>query len=380
MTRDDASSHKGDHNYSDHDSNHDGDRKDELTRAEVRRSVLYIAGYGRSGSTVLDVALGSHPEVIGTGELSELFGVVAGRRRAKDQSDQDQHDQDQPGMDEVGTDTFWTELAREAARAGDLDLAGADRLTTNLERLLPATGLLPGTRRRSRYLALHGHLLRSLFHRTGARSVVDSSKTSHLTTWRLALLAAVAEQEPGFDLYCVILVRRLPDVIASIRSGRGDSGRSRQRLPATRAIVGWSIANISATVLGLVCCGKDRTRLLRYDDFGRNPGPRLTAVHRFVGLEADSEAVRSGLADGFKPSHQVYGNRVREQRSIVIRATAPQSITGPVGLVAGAVERTVNRLALSRVLDVREDPNLHTSTVWADRLSTTGAERGGSAS
>ena len=36
-------------------------------------TVLYIAGYGRSGSTVLDMLLGTHPRIIGGGELTHLF-------------------------------------------------------------------------------------------------------------------------------------------------------------------------------------------------------------------------------------------------------------------------------------------------------------------
>ena len=41
--------------------------------------VLYFAGYGRSGTTVLDIALGQHPAVIGSGEISELTGTCGVR-------------------------------------------------------------------------------------------------------------------------------------------------------------------------------------------------------------------------------------------------------------------------------------------------------------
>lgn len=35
--------------------------------------VFYIAGYGRSGSTVLDMLLGMHPAILGMGELTHVF-------------------------------------------------------------------------------------------------------------------------------------------------------------------------------------------------------------------------------------------------------------------------------------------------------------------
>ena len=34
--------------------------------------VVYIAGYGRSGTTILDIALGQHSVVMGAGEITAL--------------------------------------------------------------------------------------------------------------------------------------------------------------------------------------------------------------------------------------------------------------------------------------------------------------------
>ena len=43
--------------------------------------ILYIAGYGRSGSTLLDIVLGNHPENVGVGEVSFLLNDWANRSR-----------------------------------------------------------------------------------------------------------------------------------------------------------------------------------------------------------------------------------------------------------------------------------------------------------
>src|SRR5437773_1697066 len=44
-----------------------------LTDRDVR--VIYIMGAGRSGSTLLDTILASHPEVVGVGELVNLHSA-----------------------------------------------------------------------------------------------------------------------------------------------------------------------------------------------------------------------------------------------------------------------------------------------------------------
>ena len=37
--------------------------------------IIYIGGYGRSGSTVLDIVLGDHPELHSLGEFQNFFNI-----------------------------------------------------------------------------------------------------------------------------------------------------------------------------------------------------------------------------------------------------------------------------------------------------------------
>ncbi len=43
-----------------------------MKHSETPVKVLYITGAGRSGSTILDIVLGNHPDIESTGELSNL--------------------------------------------------------------------------------------------------------------------------------------------------------------------------------------------------------------------------------------------------------------------------------------------------------------------
>ncbi len=293
--------------------------------------VLYIAGYGRSGSTVLDIALSAHPAIEGFGELTGIFDELAA------------------GHDELGpaTDGLLPVVAPPDASAGEL----AD-LVSGVERLVPATALLPRSRRRRHYLQLHGRLLDELFRRTGADVLVDSSKSSWLHTWRLPLLGRV-----GPEVRCLVLIRSLDGVVRSVRRGRGDTEAPQAR-PTTRAVLGWSLANVTATATALLTCGRAGTRLVTHDQVAAEPRATLEAVVDWLGLEP-SPAIAIGVDEGFPPGHQIQGNRVRRQHRIRLRPPTPAGEPLDRGrrLVVGVVDRAVSALvsALVPPLD-RPDP------------------------
>ena len=292
--------------------------------------LVYIAGYGRSGSTLLDIALSAHRDIEGFGELAYLFHELAG---------------------DHAPSGFWDRFPTGPPGRGRGDIDQANRRAAELidrsERLVAGPALLSPARRR-RHRALHASVLDELWRRSGALVVIDSSKSSWLRTWRLPLLAPLASRT-----HCLILVRDLDGVVHSLRSGRGDT-RTPHRLPTTRAVLGWAVAMISAVATGLGSCGPDRTVVVRYEDLASEPGPTLDAIIDWLGLDPDP-GIDTGLADGFRPGHQVHGNRVKTQARIRIdpRSGASPPVTGGAGLVVGAVSAVVERLVLSRAPRLR---------------------------
>lgn len=275
--------------------------------------VLYIAGYGRSGSTVLDIALSAHPRIEGFGELAGLFAALA---------------------DPTGDiDPLWDGFPPGPGRYRD-----AAAVVAGAEWLLRPWALAPWSRLGRRYLDLLRTTLTELRARTGAEVLVDSSKSSWRHAWRLPLLGRV---EP--NVHCLVLVRELGGVVRSVRSGRGDT-QAPQRLPTTRAVIGWTLATVTAAATGLATCGRERTRLLRYERFAGAPGPTLEGIVGWIGLEP-SPALADGLADGFHPGRQLDGNRVRHRSVIRIGSPTPVApLGGPSGLVVRAVEALVGRV------------------------------------
>lgn len=274
--------------------------------APAARRLLYIAGYGRSGSTLLDIVLSAHSRIEGFGELADLFTS--------------------PVIDQP--DGFWAQLDplsmladADLTKDGDGDSDGAERAHRHLvgaERLVPTRAPARGVARRA-HLGLHRPLFERLFEATGAEVVVDSSKTSWLRAWRLPLLARAVG--PDTEVCCLILVRPLPQVVASVRGGHGETLEP-HRLPTVRAVVGWSLANLLALWSGLTTCGRAGTRRLRYADLTADPSAALDGVGSWLGLGPD-QGWTNGIEHGFQPGHQVAGNRVRSQARIRIEPRPP---------------------------------------------------------
>ena len=198
------------------------------TETPVR--VLYIMGSARSGSTILDVVLGNHPDVESVGEANKLIrtgwvsrgslrGIDPGRlRRPFCTCDK--------RLDVLHVDIpdeacpFWSGVRSEwAGRNDPRSIESYPKLQDEFEpqgrwpRLL-YEGLRPSPSFRS-YAQLTRSFFESIRAVSGKPIIVDCSKIS-VRAFALAIM-------PGIDLYVVHLVRDGRGVIASnIESFRGD--------------------------------------------------------------------------------------------------------------------------------------------------------------
>ena len=170
----------------------------------ARAKIVYVMGAGRSGSTILGVALGNCENVFFAGELDRWLarsGVPRPQRRGAE---------------------LWSRI-RAGVQDPEAELEGK---TTYLER---SSALLdvrkwPARRRlRRAYRRISQELYLSIAHVTGATHIVD---TSHYP-----LRARELQSLTGVDLYLVLLVRDPRAVAASL--GRRDRRRAPLR-PARR--------------------------------------------------------------------------------------------------------------------------------------------------
>jgi sulfotransferase family protein len=221
--------------------------------------LVYIGGYGRSGSTLLEYLLTAQPTVVACGEVERHT-----RRFAK----------------------------RKACSCGrpmqECPIWGAFQ---------HESGRLKGWSHEQLTLALLDHVAKDY------AVMVDSSKTA----WTSLLAPFRLRRALGGDFLLVHLVRDPRGVAWSMM--RWKPKKARQYLPAgargLRAGVGWLAANLACEAFGRRY--PDNYLKLRYEDLSGDPRQAINEIERRLGLPpVDLE--RGEEVDN---RHQLYGNAMR---------------------------------------------------------------------
>jgi hypothetical protein len=263
-------------------------------------AVLYIMGFGRSGSTLLDNVLGSIPGFFSAGELHMLWralmqGSGCGCRRP------------------VAVCPVWTAVLDEIRSAGwhvdPQEIATwqhREARTVHTPRLLRAAGPSAGRPLLSPYVRLRSDLYRSISKVTGARVIVDSSKTP--------ADAATLPMLSSGDAYAIHLVRD-PRAVAHSQLRRRptlDIHRAGEmhRRGTFRSAARWVASNLlSEQVHGLL--GSNRSLMVRYEDFVQRPVESTKRVLTLLGEAPDRLPFVDDTTVSLEENHNVWGNRSR---------------------------------------------------------------------
>ena len=274
-------------------------------------SVLFLGGFGRSGTTLLQRLLGELPGVWCVGEVVDLWrrGLL---------------DNEGCGCEQVFHDCpFWREVGKIAF--GGWDRIDADHvlgLKASLDRItliprLAATWLDPRLRRRlAEYNAIHVQLYAAIAAASGCSVVADASKH--------APQAFCLRWATDLDLRIVHIVRDSRGVAYSWtkkvrRPEAGTPNSLMDRFSPTHASMLWNAYNIAFEVLSY-----RRVPMLRvrYEDLVRAPARVLREIADFAGLPVDEQTL-SFLGEGYAQltqSHTVAGNPMRfETGKIAVR-------------------------------------------------------------
>jgi hypothetical protein len=272
------------------------------------QQVVYVGSWSRSGSTLLDLMLGSIPRFVSVGEVRFLWdrGLIEGQLCGC-------------GVP-VPACPFWRAVLDEAfgpdghpdpteMRALRQRVGGLARLPYTAGPWRPA-GLSRDLRT---FREVLGRLYRAIGRVAEAAVVVDSSK--------YAAYGRVLAGTRGLDVRLVHLVRDSRAVAYSwTRTKRllevPDEERFMPVHPAWRSAAYWALENVA---LELVRPAAARSALLRYDDLTERPAAALADTLSRLELSGDV----SGLAAGRLPAsgnHTVAGNPIRlAQEEVSIR-------------------------------------------------------------
>jgi hypothetical protein len=246
--------------------------------------VLYIMGHSRSGSTILNNLLGSHQQVVATGELVNL--VERGWNKHLPCSC------GEPG----DLCPFWKEVRRHWGElAGGEDLPRYVRLQRRFERTRNIPLVLLSLYRRdplfNEYVRSTTLLFTAIARVAGRDVVVDSSKNP--------VRALALSRAPQLDVTIVHLIRDARGVAWSF---------NRSSQPFAKTALSWIAITLIST---LVIKFGHKSLSLRYEDLARFPRTALGRIQPLVGLSYDDVGAFVEAGGKIASVHCIAGNRIR---------------------------------------------------------------------
>ncbi len=268
--------------------------------------VLYIAGNGRSGSTILHNILGQIDGFFAIGELRYIWerGIVKNRLCGCGMPFHDCH--------------VWQAIMENAY--GGMQQINAREMSEQTESFriqnLPLTWIPPIRQkeidRLQAYTANLEKLYRAIQTTTGSRVIVDSSKNPSY--------GYILQTMPALELYVLHFMRDSRAVAYSwTKKKQFQPGDNMARKTPVKSALQWNVRNLSAEMF--LMRKPDRHMTLRYEDFVANPE---AAVASIVSLVQENSVqlpfVDPHTAELQHANHSVFGNPVRfQQGEVTIR-------------------------------------------------------------
>ncbi|HEX4015973.1 MAG TPA: sulfotransferase [Frankiaceae bacterium] len=260
--------------------------------------VLYLGGFGRSGSTLLERSVGELGDACAVGELVHLWERGLGNNELCGCG--------QP----FRQCPFWTEVGEVAFGGWDaLDADHVASLKHSVDRNRHFGRLLIGSRfgsfgRRLReYTALYDAIYRAVAQVSGARLVIDSSKH--------ASLALCLRKGSGSRVRIAHVVRDSPAVVYSwtkVVARPEATGDTMARYTPGRAALWWDSYNLMFSLIGLT---RIPLRRVRYEDFVRDPLETVRGLATWAGSASDPADYINADVVRLTAGHTVAGNPMR---------------------------------------------------------------------
>ncbi len=260
--------------------------------------VLYLGGFGRSGSTLLERSVGELADACAVGELVHLWERGLGNNELCSCG---RPFRDCPFWTEVGQIAFGGWESFDDGRALRLKLA-VDR-NRNLPKLLVPWRFGTFRRHLREYVALYDSIYQAVAQISGARVVVDSSKH--------ASLAICLRRASRSRIRIAHVVRDSPAVVYSwskVVARPEATGDTMARYTPWRAAMWWNAYNLMFALIGLTGIA---LRRVRYEDFMRAPLATVRDLAAWAGSTADPADYLSDDVIRLSAGHTVAGNPMR---------------------------------------------------------------------
>lgn len=239
---------------------------DEVVR-NPKTKVLYILGWGRSGSTILANILGQVAGFFSVGEINSIWDWGA------------LHDRTCGCGNPFSQCNFWKRVLRRLEEeTGGLDAERWSRLGREETRTLHAPGYLftygrvPSSASRREFLSVTAKLYETVREISGCPVIVNSSKSPFYG----GLLGMIAPLEVTF----VHLIRDPRAVAYSWSVQKPQPGAPMRRIGTVESSILWNSWNAAADWVGRR--HRSRYSRIRYEDFIRHPRATIEGILRLI--------------------------------------------------------------------------------------------------
>jgi hypothetical protein len=235
--------------------------------------IVYIVGSGHCGSTLLDILLGTHPDVFGTGELTALHRFQKGNEVVCSCK---KHLEDcEVWGDFVRQNAILPDIAVSQSKMGIL--YGSNNFVDRNKKPIDA----------DEYIRQQESIYDYLIEKTGARAIVDSSKMPE----RAVLMQGSTKYEP------IIL-----HIVRDPRAVTWSYYRKYKRV--FPYIFKWLLSNLKVELLSQ---REMKKVCVLYEDLVKDPEAILNSIYYKIGLKRHNLPVGNKL----QHSHLIGGNRMR---------------------------------------------------------------------
>lgn len=284
-----------------------------LKNKETMPTIIYIAGYGRSGSTILDILLGNSPQAISLGEIGQLWI--------------------RPIEDEVfcscGKKVHYCDYWRSISEHSKMSISIYNKIYNNsalnkkIESWSSFFNIINNKNNKSKqlYSMLMKELFKNISSSNDVRILIDSSKSSYGFMWRYLALKKIV----GLDIKVIHLTRNLRAVINSKTKGNNRNLAMNinkvERFIGVRTIIGWLIANFSCSI-GRLFFPSSSWKHISYEFLMDEPVKCLQSLEVFCNLDLTSSIDCVQRGSSFPEQHLIGGNRLAKTKRIIFRISS----------------------------------------------------------
>ena len=266
-------------------------------------NVAYIAGYGRSGSTLLERIVSTHPNVVGLGEIAYLADTKLADFY----------------WDAAEGIPLWDKAAEELRFQPD-ELAKRAKIQKQHESRLTGWFYWLFRTPTAKYLEHTSEVLEAIHKAApaGTTWLIDSSKTARDRFFRPFMFRRLTNVNT-----CMIhLVRDPRGSVQSVRRGSNaamERGEPRHfRFAFLRSVYGWTMSNL-AGVLYRALYGPENYVRLRYEELASDPVTCLKRLEPVLGVDFTATAALIQAAKPLPAGAQFAGNRMRLESVIKLK-------------------------------------------------------------